>query len=533
MRHDDVPVVGGSAAGTAPTSEQLGWLGLGAVFALAVVVAAVIALGTEAPPPTGTTVTTFPIFPGPRQVPPTLEWVAATGLDEAHSIAGVTPVDGRLLAVGETEDGVRTWWSEDGAEWSPGVTFDGTDGLSEMTDLAAAGGRLVVATMLHRPEQARSEAVAWWSEDGEEWTPVTLPSPNPRWIEARVEEVGLAGGVFAAIGSGDVRPDLSLLQVDLPDGAARLLAGGELQSRLVSGHLEATIAPDRVVYRVPLQQVTDGLLSFGRGPLTWRGDADGATIEGPTLAHLFGTAASDRLLAGRTNGSVVATRDGRSWSRSGVSAPGIEQTPYLEEIAAIDPAANHLYAVGTEERRTVWEPSVIEEFPPAARLVDLSTAGQALAAVAVVPRGETSEVVVGGDDDTVLVLEGNSQIQVLQSGRVAFYGTTSTAPLRLEPQTGMLQVMEPDSGEVLLELTPEAWLQGLAQGDFGATRPEEALLLHSGDGRSWSITPWHEITGDPLVVDPEVFVLDTVVMAVDQGVADGPATGVWVGREAG
>ena len=101
-----------------------------------------------------------------------LLWYSADGLD--WSRAALPPMDPRpdveellavtwdgrqFVAVGGGGAGPVVYTSADGREWTRSVGVGGPT-------VAAGGGRVVVATV----------GQAWWSTDGQTWTPVTLPA---------------------------------------------------------------------------------------------------------------------------------------------------------------------------------------------------------------------------------------------------------------------------------------------------------------------------------------------------------------------
>lgn len=527
MDRDDVPVVGDDGAGRSGSPTTTGMaLGLSLVVVAALV--AVIGIGTSPGPPAEAPEATFPPIPTTSEVA-VLEWQPAEGLGEVHHLADVVTIDDRHLAIGTSSDGVHTWASTDGVGWTQGLRWPGTDGRSEVTGVASDGARVVVTTAVYEPSAFRYESVLWSSHNGEDWESVALPSPDPDWIEARAEAVAIVDGTVVVRGEGRVRPHPDRLEVDLPPGLRRMLAHGELALTISGERVEARLVPGRVVYTAPLGELAPGVVPFaGRGPLSWEGGPGRMRPEvAPDITRLV-TSAGDGSAVGTTSaGRVFVTHDGERWEPEDIDVDGAGHVPFQDGFAAVEDGSG-AYAVDAEGvRRPLAD---IGPSDDAVDITDLAAGPAGIAAVSVT-RGERTdpEIVVAGDTDTMLVLGGTSRVEVLDGGDAAFYGTTATAPIRVDPEGGGLQVVDPDSGSVLLDLTAERWIRALREGSFGANRLEGARLLHSSDGGEWASLSWEEISGTSLLVDPDVLVVGDAYLAVDQGVEGGPMVGAWVG----
>ena len=528
MERDDVPVVGAGgpqpASGSAPS---LGRVGLAVTVVVAAV--AVVAAGTSIDGPAQPR-ETFPEMP--TEAATTLEWRIADGLSSARHIYGLLRVGGRYLAVGTSEAGVRTWTSADGESWTLSPPFPATDEHSEVTGVTATEDRVIVTTTTYDSGTYRRESVLWWSEDGEIWSAIVLRSPEPNWIEARADDVAVAGDTLVVQGTGGLQPDPNRLHVDLPPGIERLLEEDLLDMVVGGRRLEFLLDPGRVVHSIPLGDLGPGVIPFGgRGPIAWVGD-DLTPTTAPDAAGIVGVR-GDGAVVGRTPaGGTVITTDGRDWAPTDIDLDGTEHVPLGEGTAAIDTGGASIVAVDTDgSRSTLWE------LPPAAgdstELTDLAAGAPGVVAIAETRRDLTEpEIVVAGDDDTILVLGGDHRIEVLDGGTTAFYGTTATAPLRLDPVTGIVEVVDPISGTALMEMSVERWVRALREGRAGSERLASARLLHSPDGETWTDVGWETISATTRLVDPDLLVAADVVMAVDQGVDGGPIVGAWIGRRA-
>ncbi len=124
-------------------------------------------------------------------------------------LAGAATLGDVVVAVGlrgNRQAQLLSWVSDDGVTWARGGADAPEGGWIQIEDLAAGGGRFV-AVGSERPnaDSTPSEgfAVAWWSENGQEWNRVELPPvpvgslvlPNGVvWLGSRF--IALAGSQF-------------------------------------------------------------------------------------------------------------------------------------------------------------------------------------------------------------------------------------------------------------------------------------------------------------------------------------------------
>jgi hypothetical protein len=145
------------------------------------------------------------------------------------SIGAVTAGGPGLVAVGSPD---RALFSSDGLTWElasvppvpPGVSGGGADLQVSMSDVAAAGDRLVAIGSAFKTDDAESrEAVMWISADGRTWTDVPLDAEVfPRG--SRISSVTGGPDGFIAIMDDESGPDPVRFS---PDGRRWLRVGTE------------------------------------------------------------------------------------------------------------------------------------------------------------------------------------------------------------------------------------------------------------------------------------------------------------------
>lgn len=184
------------------------------------------------------------------------------GKDKQSTVEDATEVDGRLVGVGSTAKGARSWDSTDhGATWNPQPhttsPFTDSPGFTRMEGVTG-GDRGVVAVGTESWGKGKEIAAAWTSRDGRTWERVNHDDATFGVPRAATSMTAVAHGNGTYVAVGQSGPDAAT------EGAAWTSPDGKTWSRVHDDDAFGTGDGPTRIHDVTATE--DGFVAVGSAP---------------------------------------------------------------------------------------------------------------------------------------------------------------------------------------------------------------------------------------------------------------------------